>query len=61
MKPGWIRASIHPTMTDQELEQMLHGIEVVAKDHKKLAEQYIYNKHSNEFITIKSPKIKADM
>jgi len=59
MKPGWIRASIHPTMTDQELEQMLHGIEVVAKDHKKLAEQYIYNKYSNEFYHHSEPEDKS--
>lgn len=49
MKPGWIRASLHPTMTDQELETLLHGIEVVAYEHKTLQKDYIYNKKTNEF------------
>lgn len=49
LKPGWIRASIHPTMTDHELDQMLHAIEFVAKEHKNLRKEYNYNKKSNEF------------
>lgn len=59
MKPGWIRASLHPTMTDQELETLLHGIEVVAEDHKTLQKDYIYNKKTNEFNHQSEPEDKT--
>lgn len=60
MKPGWIRASIHPTMTDDELEQLLHGIEIVAKKHHALKDDYHYNKHNNEFYHKSEPKDKTE-
>ncbi len=59
MKPGWIRASIHPTMTDQELETLLHGIEVVADEHETLRNDYKYCKHTNEFNHKSEPKDKT--
>lgn len=58
-KPGWIRASLHPTMTDDELEQLLHGIEIVAREHKELINHYEYNKHTNEFYHHSEPKDKT--
>jgi selenocysteine lyase/cysteine desulfurase len=48
-KPGWVRMSIHPTMTNQEAEYLLHALNEVAKNHKKWGEHYDYNKHTNEF------------
>ncbi len=38
LKPGWIRASIHPTTTNEEMEYLCHAIEETAlhaKDWKK--------------------------
>ncbi len=48
-KPGWIRASLHPTMTDNELDYLINSIDTVAHDHRQLGTDYIYNKHTNEF------------
>ena len=47
MRPGWIRLSIHPTHSDEEIETILKGIEYVAKHHVPLAEQYTYNTRKN--------------
>jgi selenocysteine lyase/cysteine desulfurase len=48
-KPGWVRMSIHPTMTDEELELILHAIaETVANVHE-WEKDYLYDKHTNEF------------
>ena len=47
VRPGWIRLSIHPTHTDEEIETILKGIEYVALHHEKLAEQYTYNTRKN--------------
>lgn len=48
-KPGWIRLSLHPTMTNQELEFILNALEEISINHKEWAEDYIYNKRTNEF------------
>ena len=48
-KPGWVRMSIHPTMTDEEIHYIMNAIEVIAKNHKELCKDYKYNSASNEF------------
>ncbi len=49
-KPGWIRLSLHPTMTDEELAFTLEAIRLISVHHKEWKRDYLYNKHSNEFI-----------
>ncbi len=49
-KPGWIRMSLHPVMSDQELEIILHAIEQVAAKHAEWGEDYTYSPTRNEFI-----------
>lgn len=49
-KPGWVRMSIHPTMTDEEMHYIMNAIEDIAKNHVKLAQDYTYNASSNEFV-----------
>lgn len=49
-KPGWIRLSLHPTMTDQELDFVVDAIAQVEAKHKEWGEDYLYNKHTNEFV-----------
>ena len=39
-KPGWIRLSLHPTMTDAELQYILEGIRHIAENHRKYAADY---------------------
>jgi len=48
-KPGWIRMSIHPVMTNAEAEYICSAIEQLAHFHKEWKLDYIYNKHTNEF------------
>jgi len=49
-KPGWIRMSIHPTTTTQEIEFVCNGIKDLAKNHESWAKDYNYDKLTNEFI-----------
>ncbi len=65
-KPGWIRMSIHPVMTDWEIDYILDAIEDVAKNHSTLVNEYKYHPETNEFvhksvIKDKDPKIKEWM
>lgn len=39
-KPGWIRLSLHPTMTDEELQYILDGIRHIAENHRQYAADY---------------------
>jgi selenocysteine lyase/cysteine desulfurase len=49
LKPGWIRLSVHPTMTDEEANYIADAIEEVCKNHKKYKDMYHYDLHSNHF------------
>lgn len=49
MKPGWIRLSIHPTMTNKELEMIIHGIQEITEHYHEWKEDYNYVPQKNEF------------
>jgi selenocysteine lyase/cysteine desulfurase len=49
-RPGWIRMSIHPTMTNAEIEFICDAIEEVAKNVNEWQSDYVYNSVKNEFI-----------
>jgi len=48
-KPGWIRASFHPTMTDNEVRFILNAIKDIAKNFKEYENDYLYNPNTNDF------------
>jgi selenocysteine lyase/cysteine desulfurase len=49
-KPGWIRMSIHPTTTNEEVIFVCESIKALAENHQDWAKDYIYDKNTNEFI-----------
>ncbi|WP_456441311.1 aminotransferase class V-fold PLP-dependent enzyme [Psychroserpens sp.] len=49
-KPGWIRMSIHPTTTTEEMNFVCEGIKSLAKNHKEWAKDYEYIGANNEFV-----------
>jgi len=49
-RPGWIRMSIHPTMTNAEIEFICDAIKEVAKNFKEWQTDYTYDSIKNEFI-----------
>ena len=49
-KPGWIRMSIHPTTTDEEIAFVCNSIKELAANHEAWALDYSYDKMRNEFI-----------
>ena len=48
-KPGWVRMSIHPTMTDEELMTAINGISQIVENIDDWSTDYIYDKSKNEF------------
>lgn len=50
LKPGWVRLSIHPTMTNKELYFICDALSQIQKNIDNWKEDYIHDKKSNEFI-----------
>jgi selenocysteine lyase/cysteine desulfurase len=54
MKPGWIRLSLHPTMTDDELLFISNAIRQTIQNSEEWKIDYCYDSHTNEFTHCKS-------
>lgn len=63
-KIGWVRLSLHPLMTNEELEVVMRGIKEVVGNYHSWKEDYDYLPYSNEFthrkdMTDKVKKVKS--
>jgi len=56
MKPGWIRLSLHPTMTNNELLFIIGAIRQTIEKSEEWSKDYSYDLHTNEFHHNKSLK-----
>jgi selenocysteine lyase/cysteine desulfurase len=48
-KPGWVRLSLHPTMTNSELDYIVGAIKEIGIQGPTWAEEYYFDKASGEF------------
>jgi selenocysteine lyase/cysteine desulfurase len=48
-KPGWVRMSVHPTTTDEELEYMIDAIARIVRNHGDWGADYTYSSLKNEY------------
>lgn len=48
-KPGWVRFSLHPTMTDNELLVIINAIEEIITNIDLWSKEYSYSSRTNEF------------
>jgi selenocysteine lyase/cysteine desulfurase len=49
-KPGWVRWSLHPTTTDEEVRFFVKAIEEIVQNLEEWEKDYQYDKTSNEFV-----------
>jgi len=49
-RPGWVRMSIHPTMTNKEVHFICDAIKEVAENHENWGKAYTYDADKNEFM-----------
>ena len=49
-KPGWVRLSLHPTMTDAELDYVLDAVRETVRHADRWARDYAYDAHANEYV-----------
>jgi selenocysteine lyase/cysteine desulfurase len=60
-KPGWIRMSIHPTTTSEEIKFVCDSIKELAKNHNEWENDYVYNGKSNEFVHKNASHLEKEM
>ncbi|AJR03009.1 aminotransferase class V-fold PLP-dependent enzyme [Siansivirga zeaxanthinifaciens] len=60
-RPGWIRMSVHPTMTNAEVEFICEAIKEVAENFETWESDYTYNAIKNEFIHNSNPNIESNI
>ncbi|MCU0456414.1 MAG: aminotransferase class V-fold PLP-dependent enzyme [Bacteroidales bacterium] len=61
LKPGWVRISLHPTMTDDELICITDAIRAVTENYVRWSEDYAYDKHTNEFRHLSFPDAESSV
>jgi selenocysteine lyase/cysteine desulfurase len=54
-KPGWVRWSLHPTTTNEEVDLMISGLQFIADNIEELKKDYIYETHHNLFRHVNDP------
>jgi len=54
-KPGWVRWSLHPTMTDAEVDLMIEALDNIVTNIKTYQEDYKYINRKNEFVHKNNP------
>ncbi|MFK7973225.1 MAG: aminotransferase class V-fold PLP-dependent enzyme [Bacteroidia bacterium] len=60
-KPGWVRASLHPTMTEEEVDFISHAIEEVVANHQEWKQDYEYDPFVNEFTHKNQPSMHEEV
>lgn len=48
-KPGWVRASFHPTMTDEEVKFVVDAINLITENIEQWAKEYRFNPATGDF------------
>jgi len=61
-KPGWVRLSLHPIMTNEEVRYITDAIEQIATHPHRWMGLYEYSLHTNEYLPIeKSTNLKSQI
>ena len=60
-KPGWIRLSLHPTMTDDELNYIMDALEETITNAEQWGKDYVYSSKTNEFYFSNKPDAEENL
>ncbi|MBA2875812.1 aminotransferase class V-fold PLP-dependent enzyme [Thermaerobacillus caldiproteolyticus] len=48
-KPGWVRISVHPIMTNEEIYEIVRAIRLITRHKGEWKQEYMYDQTKNEF------------
>ena len=60
-KPGWIRMSLHPTISNQEVEFICNSLQELAVHIEEWSKDYRYDIEKNDFVHISVPPVETDL
>jgi selenocysteine lyase/cysteine desulfurase len=60
-KPGWVRISVHPTMTDNEIDFIIDAITEIINRYEDWMKDYKFDPHKGEFEPIKGSNFSIDL
>jgi len=60
-KPGWVRLSIHPTITNTEVEYICESLKALANNIENWSKEYIYLADKNDYTHQSLPTIEKDL
>ena len=60
-KPGWIRLSIHPTITTEELNYICESLKTLHQNIEEWAKDYSYNMAKNDYEHISAKSIEQEL
>lgn len=58
-KPGWVRFSIHPTMTNEEIYNFISAMREIVKNAEEWKKDYVYDSQTNDFYYINQKKVNT--
>ncbi|MCF8239837.1 MAG: aminotransferase class V-fold PLP-dependent enzyme [Melioribacteraceae bacterium] len=60
-KPGWVRISIHPTMTNEEIDFILDALNEITINYKDWIKGYKFDPHKGDFDPLNDPAFSIDL
>ncbi len=60
-KPGWLRISLHPTMTDGEVDYIVNALEEIFQHHAEWQKNYHFNTQTGDFEPLKNDQFLIDL
>jgi selenocysteine lyase/cysteine desulfurase len=60
-KPGWVRLSLHPTTTDDEVELIAYALNAIARHGREWEADYEYSSQNNEYYHTTGLEYAADL
>ena len=60
-KPGWVRVSLHPTMTEEDVDVILTGIREVKQKGADWGKEYRFNQKTGDFDRLKTDEKTIDL
>lgn len=60
-RPGWVRMSVHPTMTNIEVEFICDAIKEVSENFNDWGKDYTYNSAKNEYVHKSTCQIEKEI
>ncbi len=60
-KPGWVRLSVHPTISHKELQYICDSLKALANNINEWAKEYLYLPKKNDYIHQSLPTTEKDL